>query len=29
MLEGVTLGEVVELVVKMLVDLSGSAVLDE
>jgi len=28
-LEGVTLGEVVELVVKMLVDLSGSAVLDE
>lgn len=28
-LEGVTLGEVVKLVVEVLVDLSGSAVLDE
>jgi hypothetical protein len=28
-LEGVTLGEVIELVVKVLVDLSGGAVLDE
>jgi hypothetical protein len=28
-LEGVTLGEVVELVVEVLVDLSGGAVLDE
>lgn len=29
MLEGVTLAEVVELVVEMLVDLAGGAVLDE
>ena len=29
MLEGVTLGEEVELVVKVLIDLSGGTVLDE